>query len=75
MTIFWIGCTLAAPALLAAWIANSRSGRADKPEDARLLEIKAAIARWEEAGEQARERDAAADRLWEVMRPQTATRL
>ena len=31
MIFFWIGCALAALALLAAWIANSRSAPAAKP--------------------------------------------
>jgi hypothetical protein len=86
MTIFWIGCALAVLASFAAWIADYRSTPADKPEDARFLEIKAAIARWEEDCEQARirsgyatrerESDAAAsDRRWELVRPPTATRL
>jgi hypothetical protein len=85
MTIFWIGCALAALALLAAWIVDYRSTPADKPEDVRFLEIKAAIARWEKDCEQARirsghatlerEGDAASDRLWKVVLPRTATRL
>jgi len=54
MTIFWIGCALAALASLAAWVADYGSTSADKPEDARFLEIKAAIARWNEDYEQAR---------------------
>jgi hypothetical protein len=32
MTIFWIGCALAALASLAAWIADCRSTPADKAE-------------------------------------------
>jgi hypothetical protein len=62
MTIFWIACAVAGLASLAAWIADYRSAPADKPEDARFLEIKAAIARWDEDCEQAtleRESDAA----------------
>ena len=83
MTIFWIGCALAALASLAAWIADYGSTSADKPEDARILEIKAAMARWDEDGKQARIRsratlegqsDAASDRLWKLVRPRTATR-
>jgi hypothetical protein len=84
MTIFWIGCAIAALASLAAWIADYRSTPADKPEDARFLEIKAALAQWDADCEQARirsgyatlerERDAASDRLWELVRPRTATR-
>jgi hypothetical protein len=84
MTIFWIACALAGLATLAAWIADYRSAPADKREDAGFLEIKAAIGRWDEACEQARirlgsttldrESDAASDRLWELMRPQMATR-
>ncbi len=31
MTIFWIGCTLAVLASLAAWIADYRNPPADKP--------------------------------------------
>jgi hypothetical protein len=31
MTIFWIGCAIAALASLAAWIADHRSTPADKP--------------------------------------------
>ncbi len=83
MSIFWIGCALAALTLLAAWIADYRSAPVDKSVDARFLEIKAAIARWEEDCEQAqirsdyatfeRERDTASDRLWELLRPQTVT--
>jgi hypothetical protein len=83
-TIFWIGCALAALASLAAWIADHGVTPADKPEDARFLEIKAAMARWEEDCKPARigsgyaglerESDAASDRLWEVVRPRTATR-
>jgi hypothetical protein len=85
MTIFWVGCALATIASLAAWIADYRSTLTDKPEDARFLEIKAAIARWDEDCEQARirsgyailerESDAASDRLWELVRPRTAARL
>ena len=83
MTIFWIGCALAALASLAPWIADYGSTSADKPEDARFLEIKAAMARWDEDCKQARIRlgatlereiDAASDRLWELVRPRTATR-
>jgi hypothetical protein len=84
MTIFWIGCALAALASLGAWIADYRSKPADKTEDARYPEIKAAMARWDEDCEQARirpgcatvegESDAASDRLWEVVRPQMAAR-
>jgi hypothetical protein len=36
MTIFWIGCALAALASLAAWIADYRSTPADKPVWRRL---------------------------------------
>jgi hypothetical protein len=85
MTIFWVGCALATIASLAAWIADYRSTLTDKLEDARFLEIKAAIARWDEDCEQARirsgyatlerESDAASDRLWELVRPRTAARL
>ena len=77
MTIFWIGCALAAFASLAASIADYGSTPADKPEDARFLEIKAAIARWDEDCKQARIRSgyatleresaAASDRLWELV--------
>ena len=85
MTIFWIGCALAGLAsLAAAWSADHRSTPADKPEDARFLEIKAAMARWDEDCKQARirsgyatlerESDAASDRLWELLRPRTAPR-
>jgi len=84
MIIFWIGCALAALASLAAWIADYGSTRADKPEDARYLEIKAAMAQWDEDCRLARirsgyatlerESDAASDRLWELVRPRTATR-
>jgi hypothetical protein len=85
MTIFWVGCALATIASLAAWIADYRSTLTDNPEDGRFLEIKAAIARWDEDCEQAqirsgyatleRESDAASDRLWELVRPRTAARL
>jgi hypothetical protein len=54
MTIFLIGCALAALASLAAWIADYRSTSADKPEDTRFLDIKAVIARWNDDYEQAR---------------------
>jgi hypothetical protein len=82
MTIFWIGCALAALASFAAWIADYGSTSADKPEDARFLEIKAAVTQWDEDCKQVRirsgatperEGDAASDRLWELVRPR-ATR-
>jgi hypothetical protein len=83
MTIFLIGCALAALAALAAWVADYGSTSADNPEDARFLEIKAAMAQWDEDCKQARirsgatyerESGAASDRLWELVRPRTATR-